>query len=58
MREVIGTSEAAILVLQGELQVSTLKQMSELDKLWKKKQLLSKERDLCAEFYNLMLSKQ
>ncbi len=31
--------------------------MSELDKLWKKKQLLSKERDLCAEFYNLMLSK-
>lgn len=31
--------------------------MSEIDKLWNRKKELSLERDLCAEFYNLMLSK-
>ena len=29
----------------------------EVLKLWDRKKQLSKERDLCAEFYNLMLSK-
>ncbi len=29
----------------------------EVLKLWERKKQLSKERDLCAEFYNLMLSK-
>jgi hypothetical protein len=31
--------------------------MSKLEKLFERKKRLSMERDLCAEFYNLMLSK-
>jgi len=31
--------------------------MSRLEDLYKKKQRLALERDMCAEFYNLMLSK-
>jgi len=48
---------------RGELLVSTLKQMlfneTELIRvcdLFEEKKQLSKERDLCAEFYNVMLS--
>lgn len=31
--------------------------MNEIDQLFEKKKRISLERDLCAEFYNLMLSK-
>ena len=48
---------------KGELLVSTLKQMlyneetlKEIHDLFEEKKQLSKERDLCAEFYNVMLS--
>ena len=62
MKEVSGTKPAT-QKFRGELLVSTLRQMLFNEKdlirvcdLFEEKKQLSKERDLCAEFYNVMLS--
>ena len=62
MKEVSGTKPVT-QKFRGELLVSTLRQMLFNEKdlirvcdLFEEKKQLSKERDLCAEFYNVMLS--